>query len=101
MTKSQFILDTAQKLFLELPWWRKNRCFKWFRSNNWDVTHEWTNCIEKAKFLANVYEIEHLFDHQKKTREKTDDDAYITETWRDGTITKTKLKEYGTKNNPR
>ena len=88
MKKNDFILDTAQKLFIALPWYKRNRCFKWYLSNSWDVTHYWTDCIERATFLANEWKAIKLFEDTEKNL----DTYYMEMKWKDGSKTKTKLK---------
>ncbi len=46
--KLEAIAILSEDLFYSLPFWKKWNVAKWYRKNNWDVTHEWEQCVKQA-----------------------------------------------------
>lgn len=55
MKKSPEALDLAIKLYLDLPFYKRWRIFKFYKTNGWDVTKEWENCVEIANKMVSNY----------------------------------------------
>jgi hypothetical protein len=54
------IYRLAVLLYCDLPWWKRRKVHRFYRSNNWDVTDEWTKCLRVAKkmYIDAALEIE-------------------------------------------
>ena len=52
------ILDLAKQLYADLPFWRRWKVFKYYKSNRWDVTDSWTWCVRNASKM--VYDADYL-----------------------------------------
>lgn len=50
MNNTELLL--AIELFNDLPRWRRRRAVRWYRKNNWDVTHEWKRCVLIARKMV-------------------------------------------------
>ena len=46
--KKEEIKQLADKLFLDLPLWKRRKIFKWYRKNNWDVLGYYKECVSIA-----------------------------------------------------
>lgn len=46
--KLEQIVMLSEDLFYALPFWKRWDVAKWYRKNNWDVTHEWEQCVKQA-----------------------------------------------------
>lgn len=42
------IKELTDKLYFDLPFWKRWRVRKYYDSNNWDVTKEYRKCYEMA-----------------------------------------------------
>lgn len=50
------VLNLAQKLYFDLPFWKRWKVRKYYISNNWDVTGEWQKCVDIAvRMVENTY----------------------------------------------
>ena len=43
------ILELAQKLYFDLPFYERWNIRKFYKSNYWDVTEKWQNCVHQAE----------------------------------------------------
>jgi hypothetical protein len=38
----------ADKLFFDLPFWKRSMVAKWYKRNNWDVLGIYADCVKQA-----------------------------------------------------
>lgn len=46
------VIQMAFFLYLDLPFWKRWKVFKFYNSNNWDVTGAWEKCVKTACKMA-------------------------------------------------
>ena len=42
----------TDKLFFDLPFWKRWTVAKWYRRNNWDVLGIYAECVKQAKKMS-------------------------------------------------
>ncbi len=47
----EFIKETALKLYLKLPFWKRSKFLKWHKRNGWDVFYIYEKCRDEARAL--------------------------------------------------
>ena len=61
--KKEQIAMLSEDLFYSLPFWKRWNIARWYRKNDWDVTHEWERCVKQARSM--VEEREYLLKNLK------------------------------------
>jgi uncharacterized protein (DUF2344 family) len=60
------VFQLATILYTDLPFWKRWKIQKYYRSNNWDVTDQWTQCVKVAnKMLVDLKCLVEKYEEQK------------------------------------
>lgn len=51
------VIVLSNLIYESLPFWKKRKVFKWYKSNNWDLTEVWIECVRQAIRMAEDREV--------------------------------------------